>query len=35
VSDDDRHLRRTMIRVLGVQVATLILLWMLQQHFGH
>lgn len=34
MSDDRRHLRRTMVRVIGVQVVTLVVLWMLQQHFG-
>jgi hypothetical protein len=29
------RVRRTLIRVMGVQVITLVLLWILQQHFGH
>jgi|GEM_PF-2870130 len=26
--------RRTLVRVLGVQVVTLLLLWLLQAHYG-
>jgi hypothetical protein len=32
--DDDR-VRRTLIRVMSVQVVTLIVLWLLQQRFSH
>ena len=31
---DDRQVRRTLIRVMGVQVVTLVLLWLLQHRFG-
>ena len=31
---DEHRLRRTFIRVMSVQVVTLALLWLLQQHFG-
>jgi hypothetical protein len=26
--------RRTLVRVLGVQIVTLLLLWLLQSHYG-
>ena len=31
----DGRVRRTLIRVLSVQVVTLALLWLMQQRFGH
>jgi hypothetical protein len=30
-----RRFRRTFVRVLGVQVVTLLLLWLLQTHYTH
>ena len=32
--DADAHVRRTLVRVMGVQVITLVLLWLMQRHFG-
>ena len=32
--DGDRF-RRTLVRVMSVQVVTLVLLWLLQQRFSH
>lgn len=29
------RVRRTLVRVIGVQVITLVLLWLLQQRFSH
>lgn len=33
-SDDDSRFRRTLVRVLSVQIVTLVLLWIMQQHFS-
>jgi hypothetical protein len=32
---DEHRLRRTLVRVMSVQVITLVLLWLLQQRYGH
>jgi hypothetical protein len=32
---DERRLRRTLARVMSVQVITLLLLWLLQQRYSH
>lgn len=34
VQDGARRFRRTLVRVLGVQVVTLIVLWIVQHHFS-
>jgi hypothetical protein len=33
--DSDGHVRRTLVRVMGVQVVALALLWFLQHRYGH
>jgi hypothetical protein len=33
--DADGHFRRTLARVMGVQVVALALLWFLQHRYGH
>lgn len=32
--DDARRFRTNLVRVMSVQVVTLVLLWLLQQHFS-
>ncbi|MFI5229849.1 MAG: hypothetical protein ACHQWU_12320 [Gemmatimonadales bacterium] len=33
-ADSRRHFRRTLMSVMGVQVVTLLLLWLFQTHFS-
>lgn len=35
MSEDSRHFRRTLVRVMAVQVAALAMLWLLQSRFGN
>ena len=34
ITRDAARFRRTLVRVMAVQVVTLVLLWLLQRHYG-